>query len=317
MRCLATVFNEFEIHVDLPTEFGGAADVTHPAMDVKDKVWEEVDFVLKKHGSIPYKLKYIENYPQALADFQHENGEEIRCPYAERQTTTRIGTVGAFMSEAEDDKTMLAATCAHVVKPPRSATVYIVEELRAVELGQTEDDFTIHFAQDPQFSLIDFGVVRVQGEIKEKCMALLKDENGKHRSSIIADAMDCFNVGQRVYKYGAKSYLTKGIVASCDVSVQGSNGEYLSMMIEPLPGDELDKFADNGDSGSVVCRDSLKSDCTGNEPINVLSMVSSGEYKLRHVDENENDASNITLAFSMKTALNLVTRNTRKTLTLA
>lgn len=231
----------------------------------------------------PYKVRTVTQWAKVMmADIQHEHGKLIKSPHPDNLDKFREGTLGAFV-DAEDG-TLYALTCAHVVSNPNrdEHDVYIQDRgLRLRRFGQSFRRLTISTGEGPM-PLIDIAAVRVNLDFRRQCIKRLKDDNGVNRSSVVAQETPEQLLKRFVYKHGAMSGLTQGIICSTDFCVSDTDEDKYVLIIESLPGDNNGPFAKRGDSGAVICTSSVDSDS-----IKVVCMLSAGDYKLAGEDTQE------------------------------
>jgi hypothetical protein len=103
--------------------------------------------------------------------------------------------------------------------------------------------------------LIDFAAVRVIDSVQSRCSTFLKDDNCMSKPGIIAADTTEDLAGNCVYKHGAATQFTKGLVSSDDYSVLSTDENHYIFLIENYnyEDDEEYVFAEPGDSGSMVC----------------------------------------------------------------
>ena len=257
-----TVYGQFEIH-----------------LTQKDKGIEDViRKVLQDHKYYePYAVKVLEKIPIKFADMQHEHGKEIFIPDGNRR---RRGTLGGFV-EDEEKKELFAVTCAHVVRPGNHAgdlDVFVDERQQPRRLGVSTEELAL--CTGGAEIIIDMAAVKIVDEIRNQCIRFLKDEDGINRHTELVDYFELNEyLGKDVYKYGAATRLTQGIICSVDYDQKirellGSSTS--AVVIEDLPG-SLTKFADRGDSGAFVC---LQNPEHEGPVIKALSVLTGGDMEL-------------------------------------
>lgn len=265
---VGTVYDVVEVHVNKES----------------DVLKEDIKLLLQKHEfTYPYKVRAITQSPKVMmADIQHEHGKLIKSPHPDNLDKFREGTLGAFV--VAEDGTLYALTCAHVVNNPNKDEhdVYIQDRgLRLRKFGKSLKKLTITTG-DGQMPLIDIAAVRVNLDFLRQCIKRLKDDNGVNRSSVIAQEPSEQLLKRFVYKYGAVSGFTKGIICSTDFCVYDTDEDKYVLLIESLPADDNGPFGKGGDSGAVICTPAIDTDS-----IKVVSMLSGGDYKLADEDTQE------------------------------
>lgn len=311
MHSVATVYHEFEIH--LYDDGEEKMDTDDSAMASKkeehiasplDATVKEIDKILMKYNfRDPYNVRVIAEKPKHLVRHVYEHGSPIRV-------IRRSGTLGCFQENGRAE--LLGVTCAHVIGTNDAGQVVEInrngEEWRV--FARTCPEYIIRTAEIPSMPLIDIAALRVDDEAKPNCVLELKDEFGRFCSYILfdnetTDIRDSIEqpdelVGKVVFKYGAATGFTKGIVASVDASVTVNTGDYL-IMIDELPAIDAQTFASKGDSGAVVCLTVLEDEINSQHDRPVLmavSMISHGKMTLKDKLYEE-----ITLSFNLKKGL--------------
>lgn len=251
--------------------------------------------LMKYHSfSCPYKVKYVAQEPvKMMADVQHENGKLIKSPKPDNVTVYRSGTLGAFVEG--QDKQLYALTCAHVVCNPAKDEHDVFIQDRGVNLkkiGVSLRSMTL-CSGSGSHALVDLSAIRVAEDMVGRCIKRIKDDSGLCRHGRVAEESFLALRKKVVYKHGAFSGLTYGLVCGTDFGLFDAPGEdsYV-LLIEALPGGESLVFSKRGDSGSIICMPDL---FTNN--VKVVAMLSSGDYKVK------GDNAPKYLSFLMRTGL--------------
>ncbi|KAL4232448.1 hypothetical protein ACF0H5_007141 [Mactra antiquata] len=239
------------------------------------EVKKNIDDLMQKHSFLwKYTVKSVNQQFQRFGNAVHENGAMIKSVYITQsnQTESKTGTLGCFV--ADDYRNLYALTSAHVISRPNvnSSVVFIHgKSSNILPLGQSQSELTI-YSDESSNSLIDIAAIPVLNETANSCMIYPKDDQGINcHGDIYRESLSPLT-GKFVFKYGAMSNLTQGIVCSTDFSVFG-NDDYL-LMIENLMGSDA-VFACPGDSGAIICRPDIDSD-----RVNLISMLIGGDYKV-------------------------------------
>lgn len=312
MHSVATVYHEFEIHLyddgeekmDTDDSAVASKDDEHIASPF-DATVKEIDTILMKYNfRDPYNVRVIAKKPKHLVRQVYEHGLPVRV-------ICSSGTLGCFRENGKAE--LLGVTCAHVIGTNDAGqTVEILwngEEWSV--FARTCPEYIIRTAEIPSMPLIDIAALRVDDEARQNCILELKDEVGRFCSYILFDnettdvrysieQLDRL-VGKVVFKYGAATGFTKGIVASVDASITVNTDDYL-IMIEELPAIDAQMFASEGDSGAVVCSTVLEEDEINSQHdgpvLMAVSMISHGKMTL-----NDKLYEEITLSFNLKKGL--------------
>jgi hypothetical protein len=229
---VGTIYGQLEIHVN-----------ENSAVERVESLVR--DMLRKNNVSCPFSVRVIEFKLERLADHSfHEHGERIECE-------TRTGTLAGFVEGS--DQRLYGLTCAHVVKAEADCDVFIYDG------SDSRREFAKcvpHMIVSPGSStkpLIDFAAVRVIDSVQSRCSIFLKNDDSMSNPGIIgADRPGDF-AGSYVYKHGAATQFTKGIVSSDNYSLESTDENHYIFLIEHNDYDEENVFAEPGDSGSMIC----------------------------------------------------------------
>lgn len=228
-----TIYGDLEIHVE--------------SSQYVELVRKAVYNILRQRNiTCPFVVKVIKSKPMVFAGMEYEDGDPISC-----EPGRRCGTLGGFLDG--DDANLYGLTCAHVVRPNgQEKAVYINETF---EFAKSIPELTVILGHGEK-PLIDLAALRVLKNEKERCMKLLKDENGILRQAMLFEGSSFDLVESFVYKYGAKTHRTKGIICSENYSVfsddEADEMDHYALLIDSLS-ENGPPFAERGDSGSMVC----------------------------------------------------------------
>lgn len=232
------------------------------------KVEDRVTFLFrKKNISCPFTVRAIAQKPTMFADYQYEHGTEI-------VSSIGTGTLGGFLTGT--DNHLYGITCAHLVGGRRvTEDLFIPDHTvnQRILFARTVPNMIVSTGNASR-PLIDLAAVRVFDHLRHRCMKFLIDDEGKIRQGILAVETPLELLGRYVYKHGARSNLTKGIVCSDDYSILGPNELTYIMLIDNYD-DGDSQFAQRGDSGSIIS--------TPDENyvyrIKAVGVLSAGEFK--------------------------------------
>lgn len=178
------------------------------------------------------------------AKFVYEN-EDVDAFYADYA----FATAGCLMM-ANNNNTMVAVTCRHAVEDVE--TCYTLIEDSVVKLGQKQQsENRMNFLHD------DIAVIVVDNEtrlvLNQKCEKLLLDTFDIPTPAQIL--LSNLEIGEIVHKRGAKTGLTTGVVNN--VKFQKIGNFIFPSCVIYIIGRDGKPFADKGDSGSLVIRQSM------------------------------------------------------------
>ena len=247
-------------------------------MNEKAKEAEELvsEIMRSLKFSNPYKVVSI---LQKAKCFCLGTGKSIGCECPKDDFKSN-GTLGGFA--IDDNSEMYALTCAHVVHAEHQAEHNVYNENMHV-FGSSQPETTIPPTNE---SLIDIAAVKVtKEEYKKQINTNLKDEDGnadKPTRLFMGTAQDLINDNRRVFKHGAGSELTEGIVCCSDYNKVNSEIRDELVLIEIVPGLD-EKYAKEGDSGSINCISSVSPEHVST--VEAVSMLCTGNFWVKDGDE--------------------------------
>ncbi|KAH3706893.1 uncharacterized protein LOC127857867 isoform X3 [Dreissena polymorpha] len=312
---------------------------------------QQIPKIMKQHGFfVPYAVEVVRFEP--TAQMAIEDGSKICSPYHDELPGDckdgavcgskdgsirmrdacrhyRFGTLGGFVTD--DSGNLFGLTCAHVVDSPcPKHEVYKCEGEIYRRFATSSPKMTFHFGENPSFALVDFAAVQVENGAYKSCNQYIKDEDGLHWSWTVYEGKHSNLVGKRVYKYGAYSGLTRGLIACPDLELPCSDlpcaqTDMYLIMIDNLP-DALPQspndpdvlpqgpFSKKGDSGSLVCFQHVLSNeqlirNSEQKTITVLSMIQCGEMEVY------GKSSSQSLSFMLATGLRCLFKKSNVNLT--
>ncbi|XP_052079313.1 uncharacterized protein LOC127717631 isoform X1 [Mytilus californianus] len=181
------------------------------------------------------------------------------------------GTLGFFVRDSNGS--IYFTTCAHVI--PMKKEVFT----DTMEAAVGESVFATDLSKDSIAKCLDLSLVKVFEEKKENCRYGLRDSTDKLVTGMVSLANESEMKNMKVYKWGAKTKLTKGTYKG---SIYVKEGEEFKSRIHLLKGNpEETEFAEEGDSGSLICfeaTDSLQLSCESAAFIFVGKCSSDQEY---------------------------------------
>ncbi|XP_052809713.1 uncharacterized protein LOC128238154 [Mya arenaria] len=322
---------------------------------VRHNTQQEIKNVLQKYGvtsSNSYVIEYVSNKLPEFArphHLKHEieaknlalkpatdvpgygTGQPIQTCDLEDQDTFREGTLGCFLSS---DSTLYAMTCAHVLfrkgHMQKSSEAYMYSSENPnylVFLGHNSPSDVIF--QSPDAMLVDCALCKVDTYMKHEAIRQLRDTTNKTKPSEYYSGDRKGLVGEHVYKYGAKTGLTYGTIASINLIPKSCSGEtdndYLIwidseadtnlsegglMAVHEMEGAtavvEETCFAQYGDSGAVVLmthidkKTYMKQNEHSTKNLVALSMVSHGDLQMM------GKTSKLVMTFQLDKAVSLL-----------
>lgn len=203
-------------------------------------------------------------------------------------------TLGCFLTP-ENGTDLYAISCAHMfANSADQLDVSLVTNGNLAPFATSSPNLRI-LRVNPQTPIIDFAALKVKKEVQAQCNPMLGDEDGNLRNGMLLSQEEV-NVGSPVYKYGAGSGFSKGIVSSIDYYMRDADeGEQL-ILIEP---ENDQSYATNGDSGAVNCMTFFDEH---DEFVGVISVISNGGFRL------EGDTSPTCVSFPFALPLREISR---------
>lgn len=267
-----TLFGQFEIHFET------------------EKAKEKVQNILHRYKlERIVSLRKVSKKANDLAGPHVEHGVPIYSTFSGQEMRFRSGTLGMFLNSNNGE--LYALTCAHVIFD--SQYIYIRNRNGENEIFATRhENFTALPGSQP-YPLVDIAAIQVESSHCPNCTKFLKDDDGMMKSPELSEQRSGELAGQYIYKYGAASHLTRGLVCSEDYNLAKSGEDYL-ILIACSPGcDESKMYAQPGDSGSINCVSNVET----NKTVKAVSMLSAGDLKLEGLGEG------ITISFLLSVGL--------------
>lgn len=194
----------------------------------KNDLKQKIAFVMKKHNfHYPYTVRYVLKKPVCMNGY-FEPGDTLVC------RSGKSGTLGALLKS----KDLYGVTCAHVVAGCRH--IFVEKEGKnpfsaCSSIVKTGED---------QCRLIDIAGLKLLTSLQASCEEYL--ENNEERvTKVDISSGPPENLVQRfVYKYGAKTGLTYGVIISVDYSIFGPNAEDYVVIVDPLAAQQSSDLPD-------------------------------------------------------------------------
>ncbi|KAL4234672.1 hypothetical protein ACF0H5_006313 [Mactra antiquata] len=293
-----TILRNDNVHT-VGTVFGELQILLKPDVQNETNVRKMIARLINDHNfRYPYTVKVLDHYPKPL----FRQGDGCHSPFLENSRKYRSGTVGCFVKDKNDVPHLI--TNAHVVDPgslPSHSVLIEPNGGRQYHFGTSTPQNTHRIGSDVLYPVVDIAAVTSVNDenIISRVDYSMRDENGQTKPvSFLLEITEDL-VGERVYKYGAGSGLTNGIIASTDLKYDSKQSleenHYYMVFIESSPVLELNDnilggmqdqhemqvntanfrgFAVEGDSGSVIC---LNNSADGT--IMAAFLLTGGDYK--------------------------------------
>ncbi|XP_076088475.1 uncharacterized protein LOC143058887 [Mytilus galloprovincialis] len=215
------------------------------------------DFSIKSWPGLPKVSKYhLKQGSKVNSSSDHSRG---------------YGTLGFFLRDSKGS--IYFTTCAHVI--PKKREVFT----DTIEAAVGESVFATDLSKNSISESLDLSLVKVFEEKIENCRYRLRDSTDNLVTGMISPANESEMNNMKVYKWGAKTKLTKGTYKG---SIYVKEGEEFKSRIHLLKGNpEETEFAVEGDSGSLICfeaTDSLQLSCESAAFIFVGKCSNNQEY---------------------------------------
>jgi hypothetical protein len=260
---MGRIFGEWEIHVENET-----AEQLVKALIIDYRI---------RH---PIRIRRVIKKATPLAGGQVEHGIALETRAPNDPNRYQSGTLGMFADGTNNE--LFALTCGHVVNVSdgNDHEVYIPDGTGNRTLfGTSSPDRTVLTGSRPT-PLVDLAAVKVFDSVVPMCTKYLKDDDGMLKNAVLSTERIADLESKYVFKYGAATDLTKGIICSANYHIGYMPNAYI-ILIDPLPDISTVEYAKRGDSGSVNCMPDVKE----NRTIQVVSMLSAGELKLQDQEE--------------------------------
>ncbi|XP_053401072.1 uncharacterized protein LOC123549665 [Mercenaria mercenaria] len=221
---MGTLYGQLEIHLKMNLEEA-------KIKEVKDSI----DQLIKEHRfPHPYIIKTVNTEPQKFARSFVEQGDKTSSPFPDNNTQWREGTLGCFVKCSEG--VIYFVTCAHVVDPhgKKEHEVYIKKQTSNSLFGMSSTRMII-YGNGKELHFTDFAAVRVLPKQLDMCSFHFKDDCGNNKNARLVHESSSELVGSFVFKYGASTGCTKGIIASNSYILEGQTSVEHLVIVEPLP----------------------------------------------------------------------------------
>lgn len=216
--------------------------------------------------------------------FYSQQGDKIytRSSFSEEANNKNsYGTLGGFVSDQNNDTFVL--TCSHVC---RKGDIIFADDNDhgRVRIGECVFSNDLQTTNINEF--IDVALVKIDNDALKRCnLSMLNDTLQQSNVKIYLDNLQQIASKDYVYKIGASTSVTKGLITSPKVHLKITGGRAELFFVSDID----DSFAEKGDSGSIVF---TIENSSALDTIYVIGMVSgvftphqpSGEYE--KVDKN-------------------------------
>lgn len=171
--------------------------------------------------------------------FDLEPGNELLARFIDREPNR--GTLGGYIEDR--DRKVYGLTCAHVVGQTGVAEVLGIKNNQRQPFSTVQYIFHGGSREDCNFPLVDIAAAEVIDALQSGCKEYLRDnQSGIKVADVQSDIREDL-VGNKVFKIGACTGKTYGIIQAVDGELAeclGENaGEYLTA-IDIMPGDVSD-----------------------------------------------------------------------------
>ncbi|KAK3590293.1 hypothetical protein CHS0354_006072 [Potamilus streckersoni] len=248
---------------------------TYSSEEKKKYALKQVDNVIAKHKyGQSYKIGIITRKPKLF----YSVGSTLHCPQLKRR-----GTLGGFMIDT--DGHLHCLTCAHIV--PDDADVHVEisgQQMEPITIGRS---VSMNVQEELPYTIVDHAdimAVKVNEDQRARCIPYFKTADGESGSSVMIQPFDrSLKEYPKVYKWGATSNLTHGLLHTGDYSRElfntlGLNDQkYIYVLVEspPVDDDSNGTFASPGDSGAIICNE------TEDNAIETVAMIQGGDMDIR------------------------------------
>ncbi|XP_060585310.1 uncharacterized protein LOC132741206 isoform X2 [Ruditapes philippinarum] len=182
------------------------------------------DFDLNESGQT------VDDTTQAVAREFNESGQKLLSPFPDDEESIREGTLACFIKDSEN--IIYAVTCAHVVHPHDKKWHEVYIRTQNHLFGYSSSAMTLN-VNESNIPFADIAAIKVSQDNLNMCSFYFQDEFGNNKIGRIATEQSRDLVGSYVFKYGASTGCSRGIIAS---------NSYFSftlpnhvVLVEPLP----------------------------------------------------------------------------------
>lgn len=232
----------------------------------EETITREVEKILKSNESQYFvnRLEVKKVRVSTTAGGTYESGQ-LLCVNGSLSET--YGTLGCFVKGRKDkgsSEQLYALSCAHVFPDGCNSAVKVA--------GAQSQDFEILGHISDTFKLlrerkVDIAAIAVTPEAKPKCLHSIKNsDNSDKWQSVLHEGDLKAILGFQVYKVGAVSNITRGLIIAVNYDGEGFDSQF-NIFIKNDP-ESSEVFSSEGDSGSVVCFDK-----PSEETVKILSLV--------------------------------------------
>lgn len=236
----------------------------------EETITRKVEKILKSNESQSFvnclEVKKVRVSTTAGGTFESGQRLCVNGSFSQANRET-YGTLGCFVKGRKDNgssEQLYALSCAHVFPDGCNSVVKVAhaqsEDLEI--LGHISDTFKLLREHK-----IDIAAIAVTPEAKQKCLHSLKNsDNCDVWQSVLHEGDFNAILGFQVYKWGAVSNITRGLIIAVNYDSQGFDSQF-NIFIKNDP-ESSEVFSSEGDSGSVVCFDK-----PSDETVKILSLV--------------------------------------------
>lgn len=216
--------------------------------------------------------------------FYSQQGDKIYTRNSlseESNDENSYGTLGGFVSDQNNDTLVL--TCSHVCK---NGNIIFADDNDHGRVRMGKCVFSNDLQTKTIDEFIDVALIKIDNDALDRCnLSMLNNTLQQSNVKIYLESLQKIARKAFVYKIGASTSVTKGLITSPEFHLKITGGRAELFFVSDID----DPFADKGDSGSIVF---IIENSSALDTIRVIGMVSgeltpnkpSGESE--KVDEN-------------------------------
>uniref|UniRef100_K1RCY9 Uncharacterized protein n=1 Tax=Magallana gigas TaxID=29159 RepID=K1RCY9_MAGGI len=179
-----------------------------------------------------------------INDGAPERQDDLDIPVEVKDYLLSYGTLGGFVSDQNNDTLVL--TCSHVC---RKGDIIFADDNDhgRVRIGECVFSNDLQTTNINEF--IDVALVKIDNDALKRCnLSMLNDTLQQSNVKIYLDNLQQIASKDYVYKIGASTSVTKGLITSPKVHLKITGGRAELFFVSDID----DPFAEKGDSGSIV-----------------------------------------------------------------
>ncbi|KAL3857084.1 hypothetical protein ACJMK2_011780 [Sinanodonta woodiana] len=243
----------------------------YSSVENEKAVHEKIKEVIAEHRySKNYKIGVVTKEPEQF----YSVGSTLHSPVLNRR-----GTLGGYVKDI--DGQLYCLTCAHVV--PNDTDVQV--EIRGQDIGPVTIGKSVIIKDPPErlrisVDCVDIMAVRIDPKQIQRCNLYFKTPDGEYSPCVQIHPFDSsLRELHNIYKWGATTNISFGLLHTGESNVElftqiclNNQKKHVNVFVEPLPVDDdrQGPFAKPGDSGAIICAETLNK-------LQIIAMIQGGD----------------------------------------